>query len=160
VGIFPNDASIVRLVGAMMLEQNDEWSLNRRYMQLESLQTFSVTAPTRLPAVACWVPRISAPRGCGLTPCAGTRPAEVADWQVPFTPCTPGAAASLRERLEESLTVQPGITGELYRTLRTTSPIEDLNGSIAHFNDRDIAHGSATAGSRGPGCRTPGRRRT
>lgn len=29
VGIFPNDASIVRLVGAMMLEQNDEWSLNR-----------------------------------------------------------------------------------------------------------------------------------
>jgi putative transposase len=31
VGIFPNDASIVRLVGAMMLEQNDEWSLNRRY---------------------------------------------------------------------------------------------------------------------------------
>lgn len=35
VGIFPNDASIVRLVGAMMLEQNDEWSLNRRYMQLD-----------------------------------------------------------------------------------------------------------------------------
>ena len=31
VGIFPNDASIVRLVGAMMLEQNDEWSLNLRY---------------------------------------------------------------------------------------------------------------------------------
>ena len=33
VGIFPNDASITRLVGAMMLEQNDEWSLGRRYMQ-------------------------------------------------------------------------------------------------------------------------------
>jgi putative transposase len=31
--IFPNDASITRLVGAMMMEQNDEWSLNRRYMQ-------------------------------------------------------------------------------------------------------------------------------
>ena len=31
VGIFPNDASIVRLVAAMMLEQNDEWSLNLRY---------------------------------------------------------------------------------------------------------------------------------
>lgn len=52
VGIFPNDASITRLVGAMMLEQNDEWSLNRRYMQLEGLQTLSDTVPTRLPAVA------------------------------------------------------------------------------------------------------------
>jgi transposase len=41
VGIFPNDASITRLVGAMMLEQNDEWSLNRRYMQLEGLQSLS-----------------------------------------------------------------------------------------------------------------------
>ena len=37
VVIFPNDAAIVRLVGATMLEQNDEWSLNRRYMQLEGL---------------------------------------------------------------------------------------------------------------------------
>ena len=34
VGIFPNEKSIVRLVGAMMLEQNDEWSPNRRYMRL------------------------------------------------------------------------------------------------------------------------------
>lgn len=34
----PNDASITRLAGAMMLEQNDEWSLNRRYMQLEGLE--------------------------------------------------------------------------------------------------------------------------
>jgi putative transposase len=30
VGILPNDASITCLVAAMMLEQNDEWSLNRR----------------------------------------------------------------------------------------------------------------------------------
>ncbi len=52
VGIFPNDASIVRLDGAMMLEQNDEWSLNRRYMQLEGLQSLSDTVPTRLSAVA------------------------------------------------------------------------------------------------------------
>ena len=52
VGIFPNDASITRLVGAMMLEQNDEWSLNRRYMTLEGLQTLSDTPRTRLPAVA------------------------------------------------------------------------------------------------------------
>jgi putative transposase len=46
----------------------------------------------------------------------------------------PGAAASLREGLEETLTVQSlGITGALYRTLRTTNPIENLNGSIAHY---------------------------
>ena len=48
VGISPNDAAIARLVGAMMVEQNDEWSLNRRHMQLEGLQTLSDTAPTRL----------------------------------------------------------------------------------------------------------------
>ena len=34
----------------MMLEQNEEWSLNRRYMQLEGLQTLSDTVPTRLNA--------------------------------------------------------------------------------------------------------------
>lgn len=34
MGIFPNEASIVRLRGANMLSQNGEWSLNRRYMQL------------------------------------------------------------------------------------------------------------------------------
>ena len=46
----------------------------------------------------------------------------------------PGAAASLREGLEETVTVQKlGITGALYRTLRTTNPIENLNGSIARF---------------------------
>jgi transposase-like protein len=46
----------------------------------------------------------------------------------------PGAAASLREGLDETLTVQHlGIGGALYRTLRTTNPIENLNGSIAHF---------------------------
>lgn len=32
-----NDGAIARLVGAMLLEHNDEWSLQRRYMQLEGL---------------------------------------------------------------------------------------------------------------------------
>jgi putative transposase len=48
----PKDAAIVRLVCAMMLEQNDESSLNRRHMQLKGLQTVSDAAPARLPAVA------------------------------------------------------------------------------------------------------------
>jgi len=51
VGIFPSAAALTRLVGAMLLEQNDEWNLNRSYMQLEGLQTLTVTAPTRLPAM-------------------------------------------------------------------------------------------------------------
>jgi putative transposase len=37
VGIFPNEASIVRLVGAVLLEQNDEWQLQHRYMTLETI---------------------------------------------------------------------------------------------------------------------------
>jgi putative transposase len=51
VGIFPNERAIIRLVGAMMLEQNDEWSLQRRYMQLEGLQSLSESQPARLSAV-------------------------------------------------------------------------------------------------------------
>jgi transposase-like protein len=52
VGIFPNDAAIVRLVGALLLEQNDEYSIQKRYMSLESLAPMSDNPALRLPAIA------------------------------------------------------------------------------------------------------------
>jgi transposase-like protein len=42
VGIFPNDEAIVRLVGSILLEQNDEWAVQRaRYMTLETIAAMS-----------------------------------------------------------------------------------------------------------------------
>ncbi|TXH47144.1 MAG: IS256 family transposase [Burkholderiaceae bacterium] len=52
VGIFPNEAAIYRLVGALLLEQNDEWALQRRYMTLETLAVVGDNPNVSLPAVA------------------------------------------------------------------------------------------------------------
>ena len=44
VGIFPNEASIVRLIGAVLMEANDEWSLQHRYLSLEPLNDLASAA--------------------------------------------------------------------------------------------------------------------
>jgi transposase-like protein len=53
VGIFPNEAAITRLVGAILLEQNDEWAVQRsRYMTLESIAPISDDPLVSLPTLA------------------------------------------------------------------------------------------------------------
>jgi len=51
VGIFPNDQSIIRLAGALLLEQNDEWQVQRRYMPLEGLIAMSDNQNPRISGV-------------------------------------------------------------------------------------------------------------
>jgi len=53
VGIFPNEAAITRLVGAILLEQNDEWAVQRsRYMTLETIAPIADNPIIGLPAMA------------------------------------------------------------------------------------------------------------
>jgi transposase-like protein len=53
VGILPNEAAVVRLIGALSLEQNNEWATQRaRYMKLETIATMSNTAFVKMPKLA------------------------------------------------------------------------------------------------------------
>jgi mutator family transposase len=71
VGIFPNDASVIRLAGALLSEQNDEWLVQRRYLSIESMalilaaHRFEDTSPnqaqTREEAVALNAARAANP---------------------------------------------------------------------------------------------------
>jgi putative transposase len=57
VGIFPNEAAITRLVGAILLEQNDEWAVQRaRYMTLETIAPMRDDLTLMLPAAATEIP--------------------------------------------------------------------------------------------------------
>lgn len=52
VGIFPTEQSIIRLVGALLLEQNDEWAIQRRYLTLETLNEVTDNPLVKLGAIA------------------------------------------------------------------------------------------------------------
>ncbi len=52
VGIFPTDTSIVRLVGAVLAEQHDEWQVSRRYFSAESLAKLNPEEVMPLPLLA------------------------------------------------------------------------------------------------------------
>jgi transposase-like protein len=53
VGIFPNEEAITRLIGAILLEQNDEWAVQRsRYMTLETMAPLSDDPLVSLPVPA------------------------------------------------------------------------------------------------------------
>ena len=53
VGIFPNEAAVTRLIGAILLEQNDEWAVQRaRCMTLETIAPLSDDLAVSLPSLA------------------------------------------------------------------------------------------------------------
>jgi len=52
VQIFPNEDALIRLVGALLHEQNDEWAVTRRYMSLETMAGLSDDPNAGAPAIA------------------------------------------------------------------------------------------------------------
>jgi transposase-like protein len=67
VGIFPNDAALLRLAGALLIEQNDEWLIARRYLSQESLELVLADEPATKEATQL-TPALSHPRRSSTTP--------------------------------------------------------------------------------------------
>ena len=83
IGLFPNDAAIVRLVGALMLETNDEWAVARRYMSLETLARVTDNPTVRLPRRGVLINADLLRGTCTLTPFGGNTIAIILRGQDP-----------------------------------------------------------------------------
>src|SRR3954466_10901092 len=69
VGIFPNEDAITRLAGAILLEQNDEWAVQRaRYMTLETIGALRDDPLVSLPALTARPPRPAPPESATTSP--------------------------------------------------------------------------------------------
>jgi len=119
VGIFPNDDAIIRLVEALMLEQNDEWAVARRYMALESLARIVDDAPVRLPAVATG----------SASDLSGDRWSYTTPWDMTFPASKKPQFWLQFARLKRSLPPDPGrlnvgpTPGSRLPCLRNTGPL-------------------------------------
>jgi len=96
VGIFPNAAAATRLIGMLLVEQNDAWQVGRRYLGLKSLA--SQTQPAAALGLA-WCPGCGHCRGCRRPWTACERPgacAPGASHRRPLTTCPPSPWTTLR----------------------------------------------------------------